>query len=408
MIGPKSKLWAEMYDKYVGRTYNSLPIVPKRARGIYMWDCDGRRYIDFWASYSAVNLGHAHPRILKALNDAVAKGMITRAVYVKELAILAKKLSELAGFDAMIIPKNSGVEAVETAIKHARLWAYQIKGLKRGSAEIIVAAQNFHGRTITVISFSSEPLYRDDFGPHTPGFKIVDYGNSKKIGEVINENTAAVLLEPVQGEGGIIFPAEDGYLNKVRDICDQNNILMILDEIQTGLGRTGKMFCHDYSKIKPDIILIGKALSGGVYPISAEIARRDLMELWKPGHDGSTFAGNSIACSVALEALDIIIDENLCERSAELGKYFLVELKKIKHPLIKDVRGLGLFLGIEFYPKAGGARKYCEKLLNEAEIDMGIICKEAHEHVLRLSPPLVIEKGHIDFFVQKFQKVLED
>lgn len=408
MLGPKSKIWAEMYDKYVGHTYNSLPIVPERANGVRMWDCDGKKYLDFWASYSAVNLGHAHPRILGAINDAAAKGMITRAVYVKELAVLAKKLSELAGFDAMIIPKNSGAEAVETSLKNARLWAYQAKGIKRGNAEIIVAAQNFHGRTITVISFSSEPLYRDDFGPHTPGFKIVQYGNSKKIEEVINPNTAAVLLEPIQGEGGIIFPAEDGYLKHVRDICNQNNILMILDEIQTGFGRTGKIFCHDYSKIKPDIILVGKALGGGVYPVSAEIARRDLMELWKPGHDGSTFAGNSIACAVALKALDVIVDENLCERSAELGKYFLGELKKISHSLIKDVRGIGLFLGIEFYPEAGGARKYCEKLLNEAEVDVGIICKEAHSNVLRISPPLIIEKEHINIFIEKFQKVLKD
>jgi ornithine--oxo-acid transaminase len=408
MLGPGSKYFAEKYNYYIGHTYKSLPVVPESASGVFMYDYDNDKYyVDFWASYSAVNIGHSNSRILRVAADAMSRGMVTRAVYVKDLADLAEKIVSLVGFDAMVIPKNTGVEAVETAIKTARMWAYRTGLRPRDSGKIITAKRNFHGRTITAVSFSSEKQYYEDFGPHTPGFDMVDYGNIEALKYVISPSTIAILLEPIQGEGGIILPPEN-YLQEVRKICDEKNILLILDEIQTGLGRTGKMFCYEYSGIKPDILLLGKALGGGVYPVSLAIGRRDIMKLWKPGDDGSTFGGNSIASSIALEALNIIIEEDLPGRSMDLGKYFLDELRKIKNPYIKEVRGKGLFIGIEFHPEAGGARQYCEKLIEEAETDVGIICKEAHTDVLRLSPPLIVEKKHLDFFIEKFQKVLED
>ena len=400
MMGSKSKLWTEMYDKYVVHTYSTLPVIlnDTKSKGVEIWDMDGKKYLDFWAGYSALNLGHHHPETWKVLRNS---GLVTRACYDRYLALLGKTISELVGFDAMILPKNSGAEGVESAIKTARMWAYRTGMVSRNQSEIIVMNHNFHGRTITVISFSSEKQYKNDFGPHTPGFIPVDYGDVKNIKKAITSNTIAVLMEPMQGEGGIIIPPVS-YLNDVRALCDKHKILLILDEIQTGSGRTGKMFCYEHNGIKPDLLILGKSLCGGTPAIlSLVVGRRDIMELWQPGDDGSTFGGNSAAAAVALETFNVLEKENLIKNSAELGEYFKNQLKEIKNPLIKEVRGKGLFIGIEFFPEAGGARKYVNKL-----IEKGILCKEAHEHVLRISPPLTIGKEHIDFFIEKFKEVL--
>lgn len=389
----------KIYDKYVARTYNTLPVVLKSGKGVYARDPEGKVYLDFWAAYSALNLGHSHPEIVEVLRNP---NLFTRACYNEELAMLAKEVVEIVGFDAMILPKNSGAEAVETAIKTARMWAYRAGVALRNKGEIIVAERNFHGRTIAIVSFSSEPQYRDDFGPHAPGFQLVPFGDISALKRALKPYTIAVLLEPIQGEGGIIVPPAD-YLRQVRKVCDDWHILMMLDEIQTGLGRTGKMFCYEHSGIKPDIVILGKALGGGVLPISLVIGRRDVMELWNPGDDGSTFGGYSMACAVARKVLQILQRDKLPERAAKLGEYFMAELKKINSSHIKEVRGKGLMVGIELYPEAGGARKYCERLLKE-----GIICKEAHHHILRLSPPLIITKEQLDFAAEKIEKVLKD
>ena len=402
MMGPKSKVASEMYDKYVAHTYSTLPVVldDTTGQGVEIWDMDGKKYLDFWAGYSALNLGHHHPETWKVLKNS---GLVTRACYDKYLASLGRKISELVGFDAMILPKNSGAEGVESAIKTARMWAYRTGRVPHSRGEIIVMNHNFHGRTILVISFSGEKQYKYDFGPHTPGFTLVDYGDAKHIEGAITSNTIAVLMEPMQGEGGIIVPPEN-YLKDVRRLCDERGILLILDEIQTGLGRTGKMFCYEHNGIKPDLLILGKSLCGGTPAIlSLAVGRRDIMELWQPGDDGSTFGGNSAAAAVALETFNVLEKENLIKNSAELGEYFKNQLKEIKNPLIKEVRGKGLFIGIEFFPEAGGARKYVNKL-----VEKGILCKEAHEHVLRISPPLVIKKYQIDIFTEKFKEVLKD
>lgn len=392
-----------MYDQYVGRTYDSLPVVPIRAQGVEIWDPEEEEYLDFWASYSALNLGHRHPEIIETVIEQLTRGpMFTRACYNEQLALLGKEMNDLVGFDGMIIPKNAGVEGFETAIKTARMWAYRTGKVKRNRGEIIVARGNFHGRTVTAVSASSEPQYKDDFGPHTPGFVFVPYGDVNAIIDALTKNTIAILLEPIQGEGGIIVPPED-YLQEVRRICDTDNILFILDEIQTGLGRTGKMFCYLYSNIKPDVLILGKSIGGGVLPISLVFGRRDIMKLWQPGDDGSTFGGYAMASAVARKSLEITIREKLSEKSAILGKYFMNQLQEIKSSYIKEVRGRGLFIGIELFPEAGGARKYCERLLRES-----IICKEAHHNVMRFSPPLIVTKNQLDFAAAKIDKVLRD
>lgn len=402
MFGPKSKVWAEMYDKYVVHTYATLPVVldGKSGKGTEIWDMDGKKYLDFWAGYSALNLGHYHPRTWSVLKKS---GLVTRACYEKNLALLGEKISELVGFDSMILPKNSGVEGVESAIKTVRMWAYRTKRVSHNQGEIIVMNRNFHGRTISVVSFSSEEQYKNDFGPHTPGFILVDYGDIKNIEKAVTKKTIAILMEPMQGEGGIIIPPKN-YLKDVRSLCDKYEILLILDEIQTGLGRTGKMFCCEHNEIKPDLLILGKSLCGGTPAIlSLVVGSREIMKLWQPGDDGSTFGGNSAAAAVALETFNVLAEEKLIENSAELGEYFKGRLKAINHSLIKEVRGKGLFIGIEFFSELGGARKIVNKLIEE-----GIICKEAHCNVLRLSPPLVITKEQLDFFLKKFQKVLRE
>lgn len=388
----------EMYNKYVAHTYNTLPVVLEEGDGVWVWDVDGKVYLDFWAGYSALNLGHRHPKTWAVFEKA---NLMTRACYNEDLALLAEKVCGLVNFDSMILPKNSGAEAVETAIKTVRMWAYRTGKASRDQGEIIVMGQNFHGRTITIVSFSSASQYKEDFGPHTSGFRIIPYGDTEVLEKAITPNTIAVLLEPIQGEGGIIVPPEN-YLREVRDICHKHGILMMLDEIQTGLGRTGKMFCYEHSGITPDILILGKSLCGGTPAIlSLVIGKRDVMKFWNPGDDGSTFGGNSAACAVARTVFEVLREEDLLSRTTKEGLYFLNELKKIKNPFIKEVRGKGLFIGIEFYPESGGARKYCEELLKN-----GLVCKEAHENVLRFSPPLIITREQIDLALNKIRKVL--
>jgi ornithine--oxo-acid transaminase len=353
--------------------------------------------MDCLAAYSAVNQGHCHPRILQAMLEQAKRVTLTsRAFRNDQLALLYHELHDLTGMD-MSLPMNSGAEAVETALKAARKWGYTVKKIPADKAEIIACRNNFHGRTISTISFSTEKQYRDGFGPMTPGFPIVPYGDAAALEAAITPNTAAFLVEPIQGEAGIIIPPA-GYLKKAAEICKKHNVLLLVDEIQSGLGRTGKLFASDWEDVKPDVIIIGKALSGGFYPISAVLARREVLGVFKPGDHGSTYGGNPLACAVARAALKVLVDEKLTERSAELGAYFLDKLNTLKSPIIKDVRGRGLWIGIEL---TGPARPYCERLKNE-----GLLCKETHDFVIRVAPPLVVTREELDWAFERIRKVL--
>ncbi|MEJ2053017.1 MAG: ornithine--oxo-acid transaminase [Calditrichaceae bacterium] len=391
----------EIEDKYGAHNYHPLDIIISKAEGVWVWDIENKKYMDFLAAYSAVNQGHCHPRILKAMVDQAKRVTLTsRAFRNDKLSLLYKKLSDICEMDVSL-PMNTGAEAVETAIKAARKWGYDQKQIPAGSAEIIVCENNFHGRTTTIVGFSTEESYKEGFGPFTPGFKVIPFGDTAALKKAINKNTAAFMFEPIQGEGGIILPP-DGYLKEVYDICKQNNILMITDEIQSGLGRTGKLFAYQHEKdIKPDMLIIGKALSGGFYPVSAVVSTKEIMDVFKPGTHGSTFGGNPLACAIACEALDVITDDNLADRSAELGEYLMDLLLSIDPKNIKEIRGKGLWVGIELKKEAGGARRFCEALMNE-----GLLCKETHEHVIRLAPPLVITKEEINWAFSKIEKVL--
>lgn len=404
MAKTKSEKIIEKYNRYVAKTYNNLPVVLAGGDGIYLWDKEGNRFMDFWSSYSAVNFGHRHPRIsVVAIKEILRGPMRTRACYDEELALLGEKLSKLTKMETKIIPKCSGAEAVETALKTMRMYAYRVKGIPVDKAEIVIAAGNFHGRTITVISFSSEEQYRKDFGPHTPGFIMVPFNNIVAFKKTaMRPNVIGVLLEPIQGEGGIVVPSDD-YLNQVRTICDDLHILLALDEIQTGLGRCGKTFCYEYNGIKPDLLCLGKALGGGIVPISVLVGKKEIMDLWRPGDDGSTFGGYGMASAVACESLDVLIEEKISERAYELGKKFIARLKTIESPFIKEVRGRGLLVGIELWPDAGGARKFVDKLLLEEKL----ICKEAHHHIMRFSMPLVISQEQLEIAAEKIEKVLK-
>jgi ornithine--oxo-acid transaminase len=396
-----SKDYIVIEDIYGAHNYHPLDVVITKAKGIWMWDVEGNKYLDFLSAYSAVNQGHCHPRIIKALQNQAKKLTLTsRAFRNDQWPLLAKELCELTGFN-MVLPMNSGAEAVETAIKLARKWAYQKKGVPQDEAEIIACTNNFHGRTVTIISFSTEPLYRQDFGPFTPGFKIVPFGDAEALEEAITPRTAAFLVEPIQAEAGILIPP-DGYLKKAKEICEKNNVLFIADEIQTGLGRVGKMFACEYEGVKPDVMVIGKSLGGGCYAISAVLSTIEIMGLFKPGEHGSTFGGNPLACAVAREALRVIQDEHLVEQAAEKGTYFLEKLKTIKSRHIKEIRGRGLLIGIELYPEAGGARRFCEALMNER-----LLCKETHENVIRFAPPLIISKRELDWAFKKIKRVFK-
>jgi ornithine--oxo-acid transaminase len=396
----KTQEYIALEEQYGAHNYHPLDVIITRGEGVWVWDTEGNKYLDCLSAYSAVNQGHVHPKILKALQEQAAKLTLTsRAFRNDQLPLFYQQLSEMTGYE-MSLPMNSGAEAVETALKLARKWAYKVKGVPKYDAEIITAAGNFHGRTISIITFSSEELYKGDFGPFTPGFLTVPYGDAEAVEAAINENTAAVIVEPVQGEAGVIIPPE-GYLKQLRQTCDKHNVLLILDEIQTGLGRTGKLFAQDHEGVRADMVIIGKALSGGFYPVSAVLADKPLMSLFTPGEHGSTFGGNPLGAAIARAALQVIQEENLVQRSAELGEYFLEQLVEIPSPHVKEVRGKGLLIGVEMKPSAGGARRFCEALEHK-----GILCKETHENVLRFAPPLVIDKDTIDWALPHIREVL--
>jgi ornithine--oxo-acid transaminase len=396
-----TKQYIAFENEYGARNYHPLDVVIQRGEGIWVEDVEGNRYLDCLSAYSALNQGHVHPRILKALKDQAEKVTLTsRAFRNDQLPLLYKELSEWTGYE-MSLPMNSGAEAVETALKLARKWGYQKKGIPRYQAEIIVASGNFHGRTISIISFSSETLYRDDFGPFTPGFITVPYGDADAMEKAINSNTAAILIEPIQGEGGVLIPP-DGYLKKIRKMCTKNNVLFIADEIQTGLGRCGKLFSCDYEEVRPDVIIIGKALAGGFYPVSAIVADEPILGLFTPGEHGSTFGGNPLGAAVARESIKVIREEKLVENSALMGEYFMERLAEIPSPHIKEVRGKGLLIGVELKNEAGGARRFCEVLMKK-----GILAKETHEKVIRFAPPLIIKKEDIDWAIPRIRETLQ-
>ena len=390
----------ELEERYGARNYAPLDIVIDRAEGVWVWDIDGRRYLDCLAAYSAVNQGHCHPRIVDALIRQSRKVAVTsRAFHNAELGAFFRDVCELTGFERAL-PMNTGAEAVETAIKLARKWAYTRKGVPPGRAEILTFANNFHGRTTTIVGFSSEPQYREGFGPFTPGFELLPFGDASAARAAVGPDTAAVLVEPIQGEGGIVVPP-DGYLAELREVCSERNALLIVDEIQSGLGRTGRMFAHEHDGIRPDVMLLGKALSGGLYPVSVVVADAEIMDVFQPGDHGSTYGGNPVGAAVARAALAVLQDEGLVENSARLGEYALGRLRSLRSPLVREVRGRGLWIGIELVESAGGARPYCEKLAGQ-----GLLCKETHDHVIRFAPPLVIRQEELDWALDRIEEVL--
>lgn len=392
--------YIELEKQYGAKNYKPLDVVLERGEGVWVWDVDGKRYLDFLSAYSAVNQGHAHPRILNALVQQAQKLPLTsRAFRNDQLPLLARELCELTGYEKML-PMNSGAEAVETALKLARKWGHKVKGVPQGEQEIIACHGNFQGRTISIISFSDEPQYRDGFGPFTPGFKLVPFGDADALEAAMTPHTVAFSVEPIQGEGGIIVPP-DGYLKRVRDICTRHNVLLFADEIQTGLGRTGKLLATQHENVRPDIITLGKALSGGFYPVSAVLTDDSIMHVFNPGDHGSTFGGNPLAAAVAREALRVLVEEDLIENARVMGNYLIGRLQRIESTYIKEVRGRGLLIGVELYPEAGGARRYCEALADE-----GVLCKETHDHVLRFAPPLVITRDEIDWALERVERVL--
>lgn len=395
-----AKALIELEDRLGAHNYHPLDVVCEYGEGVWLYDVEGNKYLDCLSAYSAVNQGHGHPRIINALVEQAKRLTLTsRAFRNEQLPLFYKDLLDLIGYD-MALPMNTGAEAVETAMKVARKWAYTVKNVPRNQAEIIVAEGNFHGRTISIISFSTEPQYKDDFGPHTPGFIVVPYGDVKAIEEAITPNTAAVLIEPIQGEAGVVVPPE-GYLKGVREVCTRHNVLFIADEIQTGLGRTGALMACDHEDVKPDILVLGKALGGGVLPISVVAASHAVLGVIEPGDHGSTFGGNPLATAVAREALKVIVEEGLVENAAEMGEYFRDHLEEINSPHIDHIRGKGLLIGVVLKPEAGGARRFTEALQAH-----GILAKETHEHVIRFAPPLIIDKETIDWAMPIIRDVL--
>jgi len=387
----------EIEERYGAHNYHPLDVVIERAEGVWVHDVEGRRYLDCLAAYSAVNQGHCHPRILRALTEQASRVTLTsRAFRNEQLPLLLEELNRITGYE-MALLMNSGVEAVETAIKLARRWGYRRRRIHHNKAEIIVCANNFHGRTTSVISFSTEAQYRADFGPFTPGFRIIPFGDAAALEAAITPNTCAFLVEPIQGEAGIVLPPP-GYLAMAAKICAEHNVLFMLDEIQSGLGRTGRLFAWQHEDARPDVLIVGKALAGGFYPVSGVLASRELMGLFAPGDHGSTFGGNPLGCAVAREALRVIIEEKLCERSAELGAYFMRKLAELRSPLVHELRGKGLWIGLELNQPA---RPFCERLMK-----LGVLCKETHDRVIRIAPPLVIRREEIDWAVERFAQVL--
>jgi len=398
----KAKELINLEDRFGAKNYKPLDVVLNRGQGIWVWDVEGNKYLDCLSAYSAVNQGHCHPKIRQAMMDQADKLTLTsRAFRNDQLPLLYEELCKLTDSHKML-PMNSGAEAVETVIKCARKWGYETKGVADGQAEIIVCNDNFHGRTLSIIGFSTDENARGGFGPFTPGFKTIPFGDADALEQAIGPNTVAFMVEPIQGEAGVIIPPK-GYLQKVRQICTQKNVLLILDEIQTGLGRTGKLLAEEHEGIQADLTLIGKALSGGFYPVSAVLSNEAVLGLLQPGQHGSTFGGNPLACAVARAALKVLVDENMIENAEKMGGYFLAELKKIGHPAIKEVRGIGLMIAIELKEGTpGGARAICESLMK-----MGILCKETHTYTIRFAPPLIIEQQDIDWAVDKIKTAFE-
>lgn len=387
-------------EKWGANNYHPLPIVIEKGEGIWVYDSEGRKYMDMLSAYSALNQGHRHPKIINALVEQANRVTLTsRAFHNDKIGTFLEKLCKLAGFERAL-PMNTGSEAVETALKAARKWAYKNRGIPEDKGEIIVCSNNFHGRTITIISFSSEKQYKDGFGPFTPGFRIIPYGDANALREAITPLTIAFMAEPIQGEGGVIVPPE-GYLADIRRITSENNVLLIFDEIQTGFGRTGKMFAFEHENARPDILAVGKALGGGVYPVSAILADSKIMDVFSPGDHGSTFGGNPIAAAVGTASLDVLIEEKLPERSRELGIYFMDKLKKIDSPYIREIRGKGLFIGVEIKKEYGSARPFCERLMGKK-----LLCKETHEQTIRFAPPLIIKKEELDWAIDIIGSVL--
>lgn len=394
----QTKSIIEQTQKFGANNYHPLPIVIAKGEGVWVEDPEGNRYMDMLSAYSALNQGHRHPKVIQALKDQADRVTLTsRAFHNERLGEFYEKVSGLTGKD-MVLPMNTGAEAVETAIKAVRRWAYEVKKVAENQAEIIVCEGNFHGRTTTITSFSSEEEYKRGFGPFTPGFKIIPYGDIEALKQAITPNTAAFLVEPIQGEAGIKIPTE-GFLKEAYEVCKKNNVLFVADEIQTGFGRTGKTFACDWEEVKPDMYIMGKALGGGVFPISAVAANSEILGVFNPGSHGSTFGGNPLACAVAIASLEVLEEEKLVDRSMEMGQYFFNELKKIENPSIKEVRGRGLFIGVELNEKA---RPYCEQLKGK-----GLLCKETHETTIRFAPPLNITKEELDWAIERIKQVLE-
>ncbi len=392
--------YIQLEKQFGAHNYKPLDVVLSRGEGIWVWDTDGNKYLDCLSAYSAVNQGHCHPRIMRTLIQQAQRLTLTsRAFRNDQLGLFYREVCELTR-SHKVLPMNSGAEAVETAIKTVRKWGYQIKGVPEDQAEIIVCHNNFHGRTITIVGFSTDEGSRIGFGPFSPGFKIIPFGDTKALEEAVSPNTVGFLVEPIQGEAGVIIPPA-GYLKEARAICNKNNVDLILDEIQTGLGRTGKLLAEEHDGIESDLTLVGKALSGGFYPISAVLSNTEVMSVLHPGEHGSTFGGNPLACAVARTALKVLVEEGMIENAAEMGIHFLEGLQQIKNPLIKEIRGQGLMIGVEFYPEAGGARQRCLKLMQK-----GLLCKETHEHTIRFAPPLVVTRDNIDWALERISSVL--
>jgi ornithine--oxo-acid transaminase len=395
----ESSEYIRLEETYGAHNYRPLDVVLTRGQGIWVWDVEGRKYLDCLSAYSAVNQGHCHPRIQAALVEQSAKLTLTsRAFRNDQLALFYREICELT-HSHMVLPMNSGAEAVETVIKAVRKWGYQVKGVPHNQAEIIVCANNFHGRTIAIVGFSTDEQYREGFGPFAPGFKVIPFGDAQALENAITPNTVGFLAEPIQGEGGVLVPPA-GYLANAKSICQKNNIVFILDEIQTGLGRTGKLLAEAHDNTEADLSIIGKALSGGFYPISAVLSNNEVLGVLRPGDHGSTFGGNPLACAVARMALTVLIDEGMIDNAAKMGDYFASQLRSIKSPYIKEVRGKGLLIGVELKPEAGGARRFCEALMTK-----GLLCKETHEHTVRFAPPLIIRKEEIDWALERIEPV---
>jgi ornithine--oxo-acid transaminase len=394
----KSSSLIEQTEKFGAHNYHPLPIVISEAEGVWVKDPEGNKYMDMLSAYSAVNQGHRHPKIIQALKDQADRVTLTsRAFHNDQLGPWYEMICKISNKE-MALPMNTGAEAVETAFKAARRWAYDVKGVEENQAEIIACEGNFHGRTMTAVSLSSDPEYKRGFGPMLPGIKLIPYGDLDALKNAITKNTAAFLIEPIQGEAGINIPQE-GFLKQAYETCKENNVLFIADEIQAGLARSGKMFACDWEQVVPDMYILGKALGGGVFPISCVVANKDILGVFNPGSHGSTFGGNPLACAVSIAAMNVLVEEKLAERSNELGEYFKAKLKEIQNPIIKEVRGRGLFIGVELTEPA---RKYCEALKAE-----GLLCKETHDTVIRFAPPLVINKEDLDWAIDRIKKILE-